>query len=149
MVTVVNIQAPTKELEKSKAIEMIDTLRANTPDKVELANAIVRACTVYNIPVDLMTALVFTESSFRQYAVSDKLCLGYTQVNWKVHSWIDTTQVYEANYNLMCGARILREYYDINKDWNNALLRYNGVVKGSTYPAKVNNNLDKIRREAR
>lgn len=149
MSLIANIDAPVKETtfdDVDIICSMIDTLKDNTVDKIELAKAISKACNEYRIPYELMTALIFVESSFRQYASSEKLCLGYTQVNWKVHSWIDTTIVYEPEYNLMCGARILREYYNINKDWNNALLRYNGVVKGSTYPNKVNKQIEKIKR---
>lgn len=132
-----------RSVDKVKA--MILHLKPGVENLDELAEAIVIAGHCYNIPHDKHVAKIFRESSFRQYAVSIANCVGYSQINPAVHPWIDPDMMFDTYYNIMAGARILREYRDMSDCWEEAFIRYNGWVPGSTFGQWVLNIAEEVR----
>ena len=95
-------------------------------------------CTIYYQAVihgfdpRIITAQVFIESSFNQYA-QNKQCYGLMQISlpvWRKHLNIDESRIFEANYNLLIGLSILRHYMKVsNGDFWRALHLYNNGFK--------------------
>jgi len=92
----------------------------------------------------LVLSIIETESNFRRKAKSS-FADGLMQVNTKVWSSelsIDKTRIFDVNYNIQLGLKILNHYYlKEGRDINRALFRYNSGYKynNSRYVPKVMN----------
>lgn len=99
------------------------------------------------LPVEILLAIIHTESSFQQFALSSVGAQGYMQV---MPFWIDEIgqkgdNLFETETNLKYGTAILKHYYQLeNGNWYRALGRYNGSLGQSRYPDKVFDKLHKI-----
>jgi hypothetical protein len=95
--------------------------------------------------VDLIIAIAFVESSFRKYAKSSADCLGYWQINPKVHN-VDLNQIYDGNYNLSWAMNIYNYNMKLFKgNQTLALNAYNGwASKKNPYANKVFKYIKKI-----
>ncbi len=91
----------------------------------------------------LTMALIQVESGFDQYAVSTAGAYGLTQVNysvWKDELNIDFNRIFEKEYNIDLGLRILKHYYDeVAGNIFMALFRYNNGYKynNTGYSGKI------------
>ena len=99
------------------------------------------------LPVEILLAVVHTESSFQRFALSSVGAQGYMQV---MPFWIDEIgqkgdNLFETETNLRYGTSILKHYYQQeNGDWYRALGRYNGSLGQSRYPDKVFDKLHNV-----
>lgn len=129
----------------SKIYSDVRSLNLYSVTTPELIEAIYEHSEAFNIPYQILIALIYTESSFRQFAVSYADCVGYMQINPAVHTWIDRDRMFETNYNIYAGCTILRKYYDRTGDWEQALIRYNGWFRGNPFGRLVLSRKAKLR----
>lgn len=89
-----------------------------------------------DIPFSLFLSILFVESRFQPRARSFVGATGVAQV-MPLHrgKWGCGNDLWDLQTNICSGARILGSYYrDQRGDWNKALLRYNGCVRGTNTP---------------
>jgi soluble lytic murein transglycosylase-like protein len=90
----------------------------------------------------LVTAMVFVESSFRPTARCGN-CVGLLQINyvtWRRTLRLENGRMLEISYNLRAGITILKHYYEMTNDVSRALQFYNCGPSGkykSNYVNKV------------
>lgn len=89
----------------------------------------------YNLDPYLILALIKVESGFNPNATSDANCRGLMQISYKYASgWgIDKTRLYEIEYNIQHGTRILKNVFIAGMDGNvyDGLRAYNQGVSGA------------------
>jgi len=114
------------------------------PTRNVLEAEIDRAADAYGLRRAVLRALVRVESAFNPKAVSPVGARGVAQIlpsNAKRCKLPDSEYLWDATYNLRCGAKILREELDQHGDLHKALTVYNcGRVKcseGQRYASKV------------
>jgi soluble lytic murein transglycosylase-like protein len=120
-------------------------LRRHTePTRYVLEAEIDRAADAYGLRRAVLRALVRVESAFNPKALSPVGARGIAQImpaNAKRCGLPDSEKLWDATYNLRCGAQILREELDQHGDLHKALTVYNcGRVKcaeGQKYASKV------------
>jgi soluble lytic murein transglycosylase-like protein len=89
--------------------------------------------------------IVHTESRGNPNAISNKLCYGITQVNYKV--WhkelnIDIARIFEIPYNMELGLEIFKGYLEMCKgNAIDALKMYNGGPGGMQYTGTYANDV--------
>lgn len=111
------------------------------------------------VPIELMAALIATESSFRYSARSGVGAVGPTQVRprfWSEHCGGD---LLDPRNNVICGAKVLAHYRDRCPDWSCALKMYNVGPTGyqlaefepakERYIAKIHLNLERLGKSAK
>ena len=103
-----------------------------------------RAADAYGLSRKVMKALVRVESAYNPEAVSSVGARGMAQImpfNARRCGLPDADHLWDATYNLRCGAKILREELDLHGDLKRALTVYNcGKIKcaeGQRYAQKV------------
>ena len=88
-------------------------------------------------------SIIQVESDFKPYAVSKAGAYGLMQINysvWKDELNIRFNRIYEKEYNIELGLKILKHYYDeTNGDLLKALFHYNNGYKfnNTAYSGKV------------
>ena len=114
------------------------------PTRNVLEAEIDRAADAYGLRRAVLRALVRVESAFNPKAVSKVGARGVAQImpfNARRCGLPDAGKLWDATYNVRCGAQILREELDQHGDLHKALTVYNcGRVKcaeGQRYAAKV------------
>ncbi len=99
----------------------------------EIAQIVYWKSKKYNFDPYLIMALIEVESGFNPKAVSSAGAYGLMQVLyavWKDELRIDFNRIFDKNYNIELGLKILKHYYDeASGDMNTALNRYNGGYK--------------------
>jgi soluble lytic murein transglycosylase-like protein len=94
----------------------------------------------------LLMSIIQTESNFNPFAKSSADCLGLMQINhkvWQKKLKIDMTRIYDIEYNIDLGIKVLTHYYELEgKDINKALFRYNNgfIYNNQKYVPKVFNS---------
>ena len=87
------------------------------------------------------------ESAFNPLALSTAGAYGLMQVHyavWKDELQIEKSRIFDIEYNIGLGLKILKQYYDLaNGNMDRALFLYNNGYKynNSGYIAKVNNSI--------
>ena len=114
------------------------------PTRSVLEAEIDRAADAYGLKRAVLRALVRVESAFNPKAVSRVGARGVAQImpfNARRCGLPDAGKLWDATYNVRCGAQILREELDQHGDLHKALTVYNcGRVKcaeGQRYAAKI------------
>jgi soluble lytic murein transglycosylase-like protein len=151
-----------KEIEKlSVQVERVEKKLENNQknlnrlDILEYRNAVVKkkypvfskiVDVVYNKSKDygfnpnLILSLIQIESNFRPQAVSSKGAYGLMQVNysvWKKELDIDSGQIFDIEYNIDLGLRILKHYYkEANGDLLKTLHLYNNGYRYNNHRYK-------------
>ncbi len=101
--------------------------------------------TRWNLPPELVLAVIDVESNFDRYAVSVAGALGLMQVMpfWTAEIGRPNDNLIQIETNVRYGCTILKYYLDMeNGNYGPALARYNGSRGQRKYPNKV---LDKLR----
>lgn len=93
------------------------------------ASPTARAAVDFNIPVSVLSALVFVESSCRPNIVSTKGAIGLAQINPRVWHY-SPNELRDPEINLRAGASIL-VYYVHQSGLREGLHRYNGLGDAS------------------
>lgn len=92
------------------------------------------------LPVDLVLAVIHTESRFQRFAISSVGAQGLMQVMsfWKNEIGRSDDNLTDIDTNLRYGCTILAYYLKkSNNDLTEALARYNGSYGSYRYPRKV------------
>lgn len=113
------------------------------PKFTKTAKVVFEKSKEYNFNPYLVMAVIQVESGFDRFAVSTAGAYGLMQVNysvWKDVYNIDFNRIFNAEYNVDLGLKILKRYY--NKSGGNmlkALFRYNNGYKynNTGYSGKV------------
>ncbi len=99
----------------------------------------------YGFEPNLVLGIVKVESDFNPKAISYKGAYGLMQVNlpvWRKELNIDDRRIFDVNYNIDLGLKILKGYYEeAGGNMNLALHRYNNgyLYNNTAYPGKVRN----------
>jgi soluble lytic murein transglycosylase-like protein len=128
------------EIERLRTISSIrEVLEAYYPEasfeaKRELADVIFDSCRLYDLEVELVLAVIKTESAFRDSAVSNKGALGLMQVQPLTGmamaeeldlQWRDKDSLLDSRTNIMLGCYYLKKLLDRYGRLDQALLAYN------------------------
>ena len=110
-----------------------NAFRLRHPDFAETVKIVYKKSKQYGFNPYLVMALIQVESAFDQYAVSTAGAFGLMQVNyavWKDELNIDWNRIFDKEYNVDLGLRILRHYHDKSAgNMFTALFRYNNGYK--------------------
>lgn len=96
----------------------------------------IRECSdKYNVPIELLCAVINTESSFNPDAISYANAYGIMQITEETFNWLQYRMGIEGSYtkdklfdyetNIEFGSYFLYLLYDEFKDWDTALAAYN------------------------
>jgi soluble lytic murein transglycosylase-like protein len=113
------------------------------PKFSKVAKVVFQKSKEYGFNPYLIMAVIQVESGFNRFAVSTAGAYGLMQINfsvWKDELGIDYTRIFEPEYNVDLGLKILKHYYD--KAGGNifkALFRYNNgyKYKNTGYNGKI------------
>ena len=113
----------------------------------EIGRAVLRYSSQYELPPQLLVAIIMVESNGRVFAVSPKGAEGLMQVMpfWKSELGIEGT-LFDIDNNIRAGAHILAEYIR-ERGFENGIARYyrgNLPVSGQAYIGKVQKAMQSI-----
>lgn len=139
-----NLAVYEKEKEKQEFYQFTQNiLNLRYPDFAQVSRIVYKKSQEFGFSPYLVMSVIQVESNFDQYAVSSAGAHGLMQVNysvWKdVHN-IDFNRIYQKEYNIDLGLKILKHYYDKNGgNMAKALFRYNNGYKhnNTAYSGKV------------
>jgi soluble lytic murein transglycosylase-like protein len=113
------------------------------PKFAKIAKIVYRKSREYEFSPYLVMALIQVESNFDRYAVSNAGAYGLMQINysvWKDTLNIDYNRIFDEEYNIDLGLKVLKHYYQENSgNLYMALFRYNNGYKynNTGYHAKI------------
>jgi hypothetical protein len=115
----------------------------NTPDYQTICTALAAAEKEYGMPTDLLKAIAYQESHWNPKATNINLkesSYGLMQINTKWHPDYDVDQgKTNAGYNIEYGAKFLYTNYQSTKDWQRAVVKYNGAgIAAENYGRAIN-----------
>jgi soluble lytic murein transglycosylase-like protein len=119
---------------------IIQRFNSNEDEQRQIMAQVLRMSHAYDIPTDLVLAVIEIESHFDRYAISHAGALGLMQI---MPFWIDEIGQPDDNLmtidtNIRYGCAILRYYLDRNHgSWHLALAGYNGSTGRTVYSKKV------------
>ena len=118
------------------SISESQTFYFDVPLSEELQDYIREKCSEYEVPMELVIALIDKESSFQSDVVSTTNDYGYMQINSCNHEWLSSTlgvsNFLDPKENILCGVYILSEHLEkTNGDVELALMRYNCGASGA------------------
>ena len=107
---------------------LLGTGEASTPGRFTVVDLISIESEVVEVPVELVYAVIFTESSGNPLAKSKANCRGLMQVSeevWKIFmkgkSW---HLAYDPDENVRCGIRYMGDLYKMYASWEKVLRHY-------------------------
>jgi len=111
------------------------------PEWIDILNSVWISSREYDIPENLVLAVIHRESMFRSNARSS-VAYGLMQIHyavWRDELELEEDRLWEIEYNIDKGCKILRMYYDECGDWGRALLHYNNGydIRNVAYPERV------------
>ena len=111
-------------IENNEEIQLVKV----APSKIKFAyqNIIVAAADTYNLPADLIAAIIKVESGFNPRAVSNKGAIGLMQITRPTGRILKLRNPFNPVQNILAGARYLRQLLDrFNGDVHLAVASYN------------------------
>ncbi len=120
-----------------------DVIKKKYPAISKIIEVVYYKSEKYGFNPDLILSLIHTESSFRPKVVSSQGAYGLMQVNfsvWKDELQLDSSKIFDIEYNIEMGLKILKRYYDkSNGDIMRALHLYNNGYRynNTKYNKKV------------
>ena len=130
--------------------DMSARLEPQVPDvdeRLEILKMVHLQATRADIPPELVLAVIDVESNFDRFAISSATALGLMQV---MPFWVeelgydDTNMLFDIEFNLLLGCRILKYYLDMeNGDMIQGLARYNGSTGRRWYADRVFDRLSR------
>jgi soluble lytic murein transglycosylase-like protein len=109
-------------------------------ERVIMLKIVHQEATHFDLPPELVLALIQTESNFDRFAISSAGARGLMQV---MPFWVDEIgrpddNLFDIRTNIRYGCAILKEYLDRERgDYQKALARYNGSIGKIWYPNRV------------
>lgn len=123
------------------------TFRKKFPEFSRIVDVAYRKARVYGFSPNLVLSIIQVESAFNPGAVSTAGAYGLMQVRysvWKDELGIDVKRIFDIDYNIDLGLRILKQYSDLSGgDMGRALFLYNNGYKynNTAYIARVNSSI--------
>lgn len=127
--------------------DMSQRLAPQVPDeseRLQILRLAHRYAAMFELPPELVLAVIDVESNFDRYAISHAGALGLMQVMpfWRNEIGRPEDDLHDIPTNLLYGCRILAYYLEMEKgDRRAALARYNGSRGQRWYPDRVFNRL--------
>jgi len=138
------IERLNKKINKFAMISYRDKMvKKKYPAFSKIVEVVYKKSRAYGFEPDLIMSLIYTESSFKPKAVSSHGAYGLMQVNysvWKDELQLDASKLFNIEYNIEMGLKILKRYYDkSNGDIMRALHLYNNGYRynNTSYNKKV------------
>jgi soluble lytic murein transglycosylase-like protein len=123
------------------------TFRKKFPEFSQIVDVAFRKARRYGFNPNLVLSIIQVESAFNPLAFSPAGACGLMQVRygvWKDEMSIDKSRLFDIEYNIDLGLRILKQYYDIaGGDVRRALFLYNNgfLYHNSRYVAQVSSSI--------
>lgn len=120
-----------------------NVFQSRYPRFSDVAEVVFRKSKDYGFSPYLIMALIQVESNFDRFAVSNAGAYGLMQVNytvWKEELDIEYSQIFDIEYNIELGLKVLKHYYDkASGNLFMALFRYNNGYKhnNTKYTGKI------------
>ncbi len=120
-----------------------EVLKKKYPSFSKITEVVFRKSLEHGVNPNLIMGLIEIESNFKRFAVSGKGAYGLMQINykvWKNELEIDPEKIFEIEYNIDMGIRILKRYMKVAKgDIMKALHLYNNgyLYNNEAYKYKV------------
>ncbi|MCX6555310.1 MAG: lytic transglycosylase domain-containing protein, partial [Candidatus Aminicenantes bacterium] len=117
------------------------------PDFSKIVNITYNKSKIYGFHPNLILAVMQVESGFNPLALSAVGAYGLMQIRyavWKNELKIDKSRIFDIEYNIGLGLKILKQYCDLSGgDISRALFLYNNGYKyqNTGYLVKVNNSI--------
>ncbi|MCK4836871.1 MAG: lytic transglycosylase domain-containing protein [Candidatus Aminicenantes bacterium] len=109
------IEGQSKELKMLDFLKYRDTVvRKKYPVFSKIVDVVYNKSKEYGFSPNLILSLIQIESNFKPQAVSSRGAYGLMQVNymvWKDELDINSTQIFDIEYNIDLGLRILKRYH--------------------------------------
>ncbi len=103
------------------------------PEFSKILDVVYEKSKEYGFSPELVLSIIYVESSFNPKAISPAGAYGLMQINysvWKNELNIDFNKIFDIEYNIDLGLRILKHYYEkSNGDIMKALYLYNNGYK--------------------
>ncbi|HEY7672135.1 MAG TPA: lytic transglycosylase domain-containing protein [Gammaproteobacteria bacterium] len=113
----------------------------NTDERLHILKTVHQQATRAEVPPELVLAVIDIESEFDRFAISSASALGLMQIMpfWvKELGQTDKNKLFDIDFNVLLGCRILKYYLDIeNGDLVQGLARYNGSAGRRWYADRV------------
>lgn len=134
--TVLQPDIPTETMTPIEPITEPEVFYFDVPLSDGFQDYIRAKCVEYNVPMELVIALIDKESSFRSDVVSKTNDYGYMQINKCNHEWLSETlgvsNFLDPYENVLCGIYIISEHLEkTDGDIELALMRYNCGATGA------------------
>lgn len=136
---------------KAERLDLLEfksaTFQKKFPEFSRIVDVAFRKAQRYGFNPNLVLSVIQVESAFNPLAVSHAGACGLMQVRhevWKDELQIDRSRIFDIDYNIDLGLRILKQYHDgAGGDMRRALFLYNnGYTYNNTgYIAKVNSSI--------
>jgi soluble lytic murein transglycosylase-like protein len=125
--------------ELDEARFLIETYRANDRTLFRISRAVYKWGRVYGVSPYLIMSVAHRESNFNPNAVSPVGAVGVMQIMPDVWQ-LDKSRMFDIDYNVQMGTKILKHYLDQYGDPGRALFAYwggNPNLHGFGYPSRV------------
>ncbi len=136
---------------KAERLDLLEfksaTFQKKFPEFSRIVDVAFRKAQRYGFNPNLVLSVIQVESAFNPLAVSNAGACGLMQVRhavWKDELHIDRSRIFDIDYNIDLGLRILKQYHDFaGGDMRRALFLYNnGFTYNNTgYIAKVSSSI--------
>ena len=140
--------ADEKKYERIERLEFRDaTFQKKFPEFSRIIDVAYGKARRYGFNPNLVLAIIQVESAFNPAAVSSAGAFGLMQVRysvWKDELAIDRNRIFDIDYNIDLGLRILKQYHDLSGgDMRRALFLYNNGYRYNNigYIAKVDSSI--------
>jgi soluble lytic murein transglycosylase-like protein len=143
-----------EQMANEKKYERIDlleyknaTFQKKFPDFARIVDVAYQKSRRYGFHPNLVLSVIQVESAFNPMAVSSAGAFGLMQIRysvWKDELKIDRSRIFDIEYNIDLGLRILKQYQDIaGGNMRRALFLYNNGYKYNNdgYYAKVSSSI--------
>ena len=140
-----------EQLANQKKYERLDqlefqaaTFRKKFPDFARIVDVAYQRSQAYGFHPNLVLSVIQVESAFNPTAVSSAGAYGLMQVRyevWKDELNIDMKRIFDIDYNIELGLKILKQYHEVSGgNLGRTLFLYNNGYKYNNhgYIAKVN-----------
>jgi soluble lytic murein transglycosylase-like protein len=123
------------------------TFQKKFPDFARIVDVAYQKSRRYGFHPNLVLSVIQVESAFNPQAVSTAGAYGLMQVHyavWKDELKIDKSRIFDVEYNIDLGLRILKQYNDLSGgDLSRALFLYNNGYRynNSGYLSRVNDSI--------
>ncbi len=112
----------------STVLVLMETGEASTPGVFTVADLIVIESEAVHVPIELVYAVILTESSGNPLAKSEADCRGLMQVSQEVWNIFMKGKKWHLAYNpeenVRCGIRYLGDLYNMYVSWEKVLRHY-------------------------